>query len=150
MMYENAAINTCPPQMGNKAAMIALTFLAMAGVMIERSMQPAAGQSKPSAATAADTSSVNDAAGEKATFRSRVRDEMADWKLKMHTFNERTEARGKHQTSAAEAALRRAWDKTAVTARNVQAASARDWERVKKSYETALNEMKNAWDRAQS
>jgi len=81
-------------------------------------------------------------------FRSRVREEVADWRLKMKAFDEKTEARSQRHIDAAERRLRAAWDETEVEARNVQTATARNWARTKRAYEVASHRMAVAWDKA--
>lgn len=81
-------------------------------------------------------------------FRQRVRDEMADWRQKMRSFDETVDSRVRHQATAAETRLRAAWDDTEVEARNVQTASAQDWARTKRAYEAASHRMALAWDKA--
>jgi hypothetical protein len=86
--------------------------------------------------------------GPEDSFRLRVRDEMAEWRRKMRTFDEAVETSTRRHANAAEARLRTAWDDTEVEARNVQAATASDWDRTKRAYEAASHRMALAWDTA--
>lgn len=87
-------------------------------------------------------------AGPEDSFRLRVRGEMAEWRRKMQAFDEKTEAQTRRYTNTAETRLRAAWDDTEVEARNVQNATALEWERTKRAYEAASHRMAVAWDKA--
>lgn len=97
------------------------------------------------AEAAAQSSPSREAVASHETFRVRVSSEIAEWRLKMHDFDTKAEARTKHQASAAEAKLRKAWDDTEAEARYVQAANAQDWDRAKRAYEAASHRMAAAW-----
>ena len=73
---------------------------------------------------------------------------MAEWRRKMQAFDEKTEAQARHHMNSAETRLRAAWDDTEVKARNVQTATAWEWERTKRAYEAASHRMAVAWDKA--
>jgi len=101
---------------------------------------PAAAQQDPQPATGgpADTYSA---------YRGRVTTEMADWRRRMQSFDTRVAAGSTRPAQVAQARLRSAWDAIEVEARNVQTASARDWDRTKKAYQTASLRMTAAWDK---
>jgi hypothetical protein len=82
MTRKNAAASGRPHHVGNRRAIIALSFLVVVGVTIARSMEPAAGQSKTTDNAVVQTPTVNGAGGNQETFRSHVRDEMADLEVK--------------------------------------------------------------------
>jgi hypothetical protein len=129
---------------GQLRYLAALSVLVLAGMLL--AINPsAAAQPPPVDQAVIQTSASGEVADTQETYRSRVRDEMAEWRLKMQAFDNKTEASGKRQASAAETKLRSAWDSTEVEARNLQAASGHDWERAKKSYETAAAALRTAW-----
>ncbi len=132
---------------GDIAVVAALSLLLLGGALIVLSAVPASGQSRPadepialSAGTAGGTEAQD-------TFRGRVRDELADWQGKMNAFERRTKANGKLYGEAASSHLRAAWANTEAQGRKVQAATARDWDRAKASYQTASHELALAWDK---
>ena len=131
-------------------AMLALTMAAAISLVLIAAAQPASGQPRAASGTndlpvVTVPAPVPSDAHE--TFRSRVRDEMADWRRKMQAFDDDTEAHGKRVTKAAETRLRSAWDDTEVEARNLEVATARDWDRTKRSFEAASHRMAAAWDK---
>ena len=82
------------------------------------------------------------------SVRLKVQDEMADWRRKMQTFDDTMETSTRRHSTIAEARLRDAWNDTEIEARNVQAATARDWDRTKRAYDAASHRMAVAWDKA--
>lgn len=86
-------------------------------------------------------------AGTTGAYRAHVATEMADWRRRMQSFDARVAAGSTRHAKAAEARLRSAWDAIEVEARHVQTASARDWDRTKKAYQTASLRMTAAWDK---
>ena len=130
--------------------MLAMTMAAAIGLVLIAAAQPAAGQPRAASGTnelAVVTIPAPVPSDAHETFRSRVRDEMADWRRKMQAFDDNTEAHGKRVTKAAETRLRSAWDDTEVEARNLEVATTRDWDRTKRSFEAASHQIAAAWDK---
>ena len=132
-------------------ALAAMTMIAAMGILLMAAAQPAAGQPRPASDTQAEKPSAPHPAAVPSdaheTYRSRVRDEMAEWRRKMETLDGKAQEGGTRVATAAETRLRAAWDDTEVEARKVDVATARDWDRTKRTFEAASRRMAEAWDR---
>ncbi len=113
---------------------------------IDQVTTPPTGQPKPPPA-AQPTPVVQSASAGQESFRAHVRNDLAAWRGKMDAFETRAAASGHRAADAADAGLRAAWTRVEVAGQKVQAASARDWDGVKASYETASHDLGVAWDR---
>ena len=122
--------------------------MGLATIIILAAMQHAAAQPGSPGETATQSAIPELKAGPQDTFRSRVQDEMAEWRRRMQAFDEAIAARGRRTVDASETRLRAAWDDTELEARRVQAAAARDWLRTKQAYEAASRRLAVAWDKA--
>ncbi len=116
------------------AAALMLSVLMAAGAL------SAAGQP----AAPAGVSAVPD----RTTYLQRAEAEMDGWRLKLHGMEDKAEATGQVAATAAEADLRTAWNRTAVEARNLRAATAAGWDDAKSSYEQASRDLQHAWDKS--
>ena len=109
----------------------------------------AAGQSVASGAPiglAADSDSTAD----RDSYTRKARDEMQEWRQKLHDFGEKAEAKGRASSVAAKHDLNEAWTKTEAEADKLQSASAADWESAKISYEKTSRDLADAWDKIRS
>ena len=131
--------------------MLKMTLAAAIGLVLIAAAQPATGQPPVASGTPNEkpvaTAPVPAPFDAHETYRSRVRDELAEWRRKMQAFDEKMEAQGKRVAKATETQLRSAWDDIEVEARNVQEATARGWDRTKRSFEAASHRMAAAWER---
>ena len=73
------------------------------------------------------------------------KDEMRDWRQKIHDFDARAEDKGHEASETTKRGLRDAWAKTEAESRKLELASADGWENAKSSFETASRNMKDAW-----
>jgi hypothetical protein len=79
------------------------------------------------------------------TYLQRARDEMQEWRRKLHDFSAKAEANGKEAGNAAETDLNKAWTKTEAASRRLQTVGAEGWQRAKTSFEKASHELAEAW-----
>ena len=150
MNRQMQALRAMPGSHVEVAAATALTVVLLGGLLTLSAMSSAAGQASRTGTSVVQPAAASDAADNQETFRARVRNELAEWRVKMQGFNKRTQADGKRHADAAETRLRKAWNKTKVEASRVQSATERDWEGVKASYDTAARELAAAWDKVRT
>ena len=130
-----------PRKLGNIATRTGLSVLLLTGLILALAAQAARQQS----AAGAPVTQANDAAAGRETFRARVRNELADWQIKMDAFEKRAGASGETHADKAEERLRKAWNRAEVEGGKVQTATAQDWDGVKASYQTASHKLAVAW-----
>lgn len=80
----------------------------------------------------------------------RARDEMQEWRRKLHDFSAKAEANGKEAGNAAETDLNKAWTKTEAASRKLETVGAEGWDHAKTSFEKASRELADAWDKVRS
>ncbi len=151
---------TCRAAVAHRSRMAMLlttpTVMALAGMMMIAAVPHATGQtrssndgsSRPETPAMVVGPAVGATPGPEEAFRSRMHDEMAEWRRKMQAFDAKLETRGRRRLDAAETRLRTAWDDTEVEARNVETATDREWARTRRAYERAAHRMAAAWDKA--
>jgi hypothetical protein len=127
---------------GHMTAAAAASGLVLGGLLTFASALPAAGQPAPTAPQVEQATPSG-----QATFSARVRNELADWRGKMDSLDQRVDATGHRTADAAGVSLRAAWIRTEDAGQKVQTASAQDWDSVKASYESASHELALEWDK---
>ena len=90
---------------------------------------------------------ASDPSGARDTYTQKARDEMREWQRKLINFTEKTEAKGKEASSAAENDLHKAWTKADAASRELQTVSAEGWKSAKTNFETASRKLAHAWDK---
>jgi hypothetical protein len=88
-----------------------------------------------------------DSTRDRDTYTQKARDEMREWQRKLINFTEKTEAKGKAASSAAENDLHKAWIKADSASRELQTVSAEGWKSAKTTFETASRKLTHAWDK---
>lgn len=86
-----------------------------------------------------------DFAARKNAYVRKVRNEMAEWRKKMHAAGERTEAEAQEASADAKAHLDRTWTATERASRRLQAESAEGWDKTKTAYERSTAELRTQW-----
>jgi hypothetical protein len=79
------------------------------------------------------------------TYAQMARDQVQAWDRKLHNLSESAVAEAKVAGDAAKNDLDAGWSKTEAASRQLEAASAEDWESAKASFETASRELADAW-----
>jgi len=99
----------------------------------------------PTALTAAsDTTTDRD------SYRKKAHDDVRDWQQKLHDFDAKAKAEGKHADRTAKADLNKAWDKTKIASRKLQTAGAEGWNAAKAEYETASRKLADTWHKIEA
>lgn len=81
-------------------------------------------------------------------YKERLREEVREWREKMHKLGDRAEAKAHRISVATRAKLNRAWSKTEAEAHRLERASARGWDKAKNSYERAKENLRTTWHNA--
>jgi hypothetical protein len=81
------------------------------------------------------------------TYTQKARDEMQEWRRKLHDFSERAAAKGKEAGNAAENDLNKTWTKADAASRKLHTVGAEGWGSAKTSFEKASHELADAWHR---
>ena len=81
------------------------------------------------------------------TYTQKARDEMQEWQKKLHDFSENTEAKGKEAGNAAEKDLNEVWTRTEAASRQLQTVGDEGWDAAKTSYEKAIRDLAEAWQK---
>lgn len=89
----------------------------------------------------------SDSTGDRDTYTQKARDEIQEWQRKLDNFSEKAKAKGKEATNAAENDLNKAWAKTKAASSELQTAGTEGWESAKTSFENAVRELADAWDK---
>jgi hypothetical protein len=112
----------------------------------------AAGQSPPALGSNAPVrlAAGGDAAADRDTYTQKARNDMQEWRRKLHDFSEKAGATGKEAGSAAETDLNKAWTKTEAASRRLQTVGAEGWDHARISFEKASHELTDAWDKIRS
>lgn len=79
------------------------------------------------------------------TYIQKTRDEMLEWKRKLHAFEEKvhTEADQAHTTAGDD--LNKAWAEAEAASLRLETAGSEDWEATKASFRRASNRLDLAW-----
>ena len=88
-----------------------------------------------------------DFAARKDAYVRKMKNEMAEWRRKMHSGGERTEAAVHEASADAKAHLHRTWSATERASRRLQAESAEGWDHTKAAYERSTAELRTQWHR---
>jgi hypothetical protein len=86
-----------------------------------------------------------DFAARKDAYLQKMRNEMAEWRNKMHAAGERTEAEAHEASAETKARLNRTWSATERGWRKLQAESAEGWDKTKKAYERSTADLRTQW-----
>ena len=86
-----------------------------------------------------------DFAARKDAYVRKMRDEMAEWRRKVHATGERTEAEVHDASVDAKAHLDRTWSATERASRKLQAESAEGWDKTKTAYERSTAQLRAQW-----
>ena len=107
----------------------------------------AAGQStlSPGASAPVRVAANGDPTVDKDTYLQKARNEMQEWRRKLHDFSAKAEGNGKEAGNAAETDLNKAWTRTEAASRRLQTVSAEGWDSAKTSFEKASHELAEAW-----
>jgi hypothetical protein len=81
----------------------------------------------------------------KQAYLQKIRNEMAEWRKKMHAAGEKTEAEAHEASANTKAHLDRTWAATERTWRKLQAESAEGWDKTKTAYERSTAELRTQW-----
>jgi hypothetical protein len=84
-------------------------------------------------------------AARKDAYLRKMRNEMAEWRNKMHAAGERTEAAAHDASAETKAHLNRTWSATERGWRKLQAESAEGWDKTKKAYERSTAALRAQW-----
>jgi hypothetical protein len=127
--------------------MLAASILIGSLLLIGALPAAAGGQSTipPSASAHVRLAANANATVDRDTYLQRARDEMQEWRRKLHDFSAKAEANGKEAGNAAETDLNKAWTKTEAASRRLQTVGAEGWQRAKTSFEKASHELAEAW-----
>jgi hypothetical protein len=84
-------------------------------------------------------------AARKDAYLQKSRQEMDEWRSKIHIASERAEAKGHEASARAQAHLNRAWSATERNWQMLQTESAEGWDRTKGAYERSTAELRAQW-----
>jgi hypothetical protein len=128
---------------------ISTVSIVIASFMLIGALPAAAGQPELVLGSTAPIrlAASSDSTGDRDTYTQKARDEMREWQRKLINFTEKTEAKGKEASSAAENDLHKAWTKADAASRELQTVSAEGWKGAKTSFENAVRELADAWDK---
>jgi hypothetical protein len=101
-------------------------------------------------ATPAGLIAASDATSDSDTYSQKAHDDVQDWQRKLHDFDAKAKAEGKDTDQTAKADLNKAWDKTRIASRKLQAASEEGWKVAKAEYEKASHDLTDAWHKIQA
>jgi len=87
----------------------------------------------------------DDFAAQKDAYLQRTRNEMAEWRAKMHATGERVEAEGHEASAETKARLNRTWNATERGWRMLQTESAEGWDKTKHAYERSTADLRVQW-----
>jgi hypothetical protein len=124
-----------------------IASIVIGSLVLIGALPAAAGQStiSPSASAHVRLAANGDATVDRDTYMHRARDEMQEWQRRLHSFNEKAEARGERAGNAAEHDLNKAWTKAEAASRKLQTVGSEGWESAKTSFEKASHELAEAW-----
>jgi hypothetical protein len=107
-----------------------------------------AGQSPPALGSNAPVglAAGGDTAADRDTYTQKARNEMQEWRRKLHDFSEKAGASGKEAGNAAMTDLNRAWVKTEAASRKLQTVGADGWDHAKTSFEQASQALGTRFD----
>lgn len=128
--------------------MNALSVLVVAGpLMAMAGASAVAGQSAalPANEAVLQLADNDDFAARKDAYIEKMRDEMAEWRHKLHGAGERVEAKTQEASADAKAHLDRTWSATEQGWRDLQAESAEGWDKTKNEYERLSAELRVQW-----
>jgi len=86
-----------------------------------------------------------DFAARKDAYLQRTRNEMAEWRKKMHAAGEKAEAEAHEASADTKAHLDRTWNATERSWRKLKAESAEGWDKTKHVYERSTAELRTQW-----
>jgi hypothetical protein len=86
-------------------------------------------------------------AARKEAYLQKSRNEMAEWRAKMHAKGERVETDGHEASAETKAHLNRTWTATERGWRKLQTESAEGWDKTKHAYERSTAELRVQWHR---
>ena|SRR5579862_1852785 len=86
-----------------------------------------------------------DFAVRKDAYLQKMRNEMAEWRQKMHAVGERTEAEAHEASADTKAHLDRTWTATERAWQKLQSESAEGWDKTKHAYERSTAELRAQW-----
>ena len=81
----------------------------------------------------------------KDAYLQKMRNEMAEWRQKMHAAGEWTEAEAQQASADTKAHLDRTWTATERAWRKLQSESAEGWDKTKRAYERSTAELRAQW-----
>ena len=93
---------------------------------------------------------ASDTTSDRNTYRQNAHDDVQDWQRKLRDFDAKAKAEGEDTDHAAEADLNKAWDRTQIASRKLQAASEEGWKVAKSEYEKASRDLADAWHKIQA
>jgi len=87
----------------------------------------------------------DDFASRKDAYLRKMRNEMAEWRNKLHAAGEGAEAKAHEASADTKAQLDRTWAETEGVWRNLEAESAEGWDKTKNAYERSITELRARW-----
>jgi len=88
-----------------------------------------------------------DSTSDRDTYAHQARDQIQEWRQKLHDVGERAKAEGKELGADAQKELNLAWSKAETASHRLETASAQDWDDAKASFERSSRKLSDAWHR---
>jgi len=82
------------------------------------------------------------------SYLEKAQSTLDSWRHKLNASAETAGAQARTTSSSAQADLNTAWQKTQAEAKRLSAASAGEWDRARRSFEKASEDLKASWNRA--
>lgn len=126
--------------------------LALGSLLITGVLPAAAALRAPLPALTADVKIAPDVqlaavdSNERREYTARLREEMREWRQKMHDIGDRAEMKAHKVSRATRKQLDAAWSRTQAEARHLERATSRGWDKAKDAYERAKDNLRTAWN----
>jgi Skp family chaperone for outer membrane proteins len=121
----------------------AMGFAASAGIAL--ASPPAV---VPTPAPALQRVADSDASTAHDSYLEKAQSTLDAWRHKLNASAETAGAQARATSSSAQTDLNTAWQKTQAEAKRLSAASAGEWDRARRSFEKASEDLKDSWNRA--
>lgn len=112
------------------------------------SVAPAAAQSNPGSGSSASVrvaAAPHDSRADRETYTQKARDDMQEWRRKLHAFGGKVQAKATRVHNSAGDDLDEAWTRAEAASRHLETASSEDWDSAKISFEKASHKLDLAW-----
>ena len=126
-----------------------IASIVIGSLVLIGALPAAAGQStfSPGAGAPIRLAASGDSTVDRDTYLQKARNEMREWRRKLHDFSIKAEANGKEAGKTAKTDLNKAWVKTEAASRKLQTAGDEGWDHAKTSFEEASRELADTWHR---